>query len=127
MNLNRHQQRGMANSTMVFLLLFIILGLWLFFNLFPFYLENSKVKKVLETIQANTEAPQKSEKELQKMVLDGLADKGLQRINNENVNDYVDITKTAEGFQITIKYEQRELITGNLFFLNKFEKTVATP
>ncbi len=124
---NRHQQRGMATSSLIFLLLTIIFGLWLFFNLFPFYLENSKVSKVLGTIQANTEAPQKSEKELQKMVLDGLADKGLTRINNENVNDYVDINKTANGFQITIQYEQRELISGNLFFLNRFEKTVEAP
>jgi predicted transcriptional regulator len=82
---------------------------------------------VLDTLKANTEALQKSEKELQKMVLDGLADKGLRRITNENVNDYVDITKTGDGFQITIKYDQEEPITGKLFFLNKFEKTVEAP
>lgn len=127
MNHHRHQQRGMATSSLIFLLLTIIFGLWLFFNLFPFYLENSKVSKVLGTIQANSEALQKSEKELQKMVLDGLADKGLTRINNENVNDYVDINKTTDGFQITIRYEQEEPISGNLFFLNKFEKTVEAP
>ena len=127
MHINRHQQRGMATSSLVFLLITLIFGLWLFFNLFPFYLENSKVRKVLGTIQANSEALQKNEKELQKMVLDGLADKGLTRINNENVNDYVDINKTANGFQITIQYEQRELISGNLFFLNQFEKTVEAP
>lgn len=127
MNHNRRQQCGMATSSLIFLLLTIIFGLWLFFNLFPFYLENSKVRKVLGTIQANSEALQKNEKELQKMVLDGLADKGLTRINNENVNDYVDINKTANGFQITIQYEQRELISGNLFFLNQFEKTVEAP
>jgi hypothetical protein len=128
MSITKHQQRGLAGSATVLLIVIIIFSLWVFFKLFPFYMENAKVTNVLETIQTTPEALQKSNDELRRMVLDGFSNKDLKRINQDNFDSYVKISKEATGFEITVKYDQTVPIASNLYFLNKFEKTVvATP
>ena len=121
------QQRGLANSSIMFLIVIIVFSLWVFFKLFPMYLENKKVSQVLEDIKGNSEIAQKTSEEVRRMLRDGFSNKNITRISDENFQDQVTIIKTEQGFEITVKYQQTAPIMGKLSFLNQFEKTVEAP
>lgn len=122
-----YQQRGLSSSSIMFLIMIITFSLWIFFKLFPMYLENKKVSQVLEDIKSNPEALQKTSEEIKRLLRDGLSNKNITRITEENFQDQVTITKTERGFEITVKYQQIAPVMGKLSFLNQFEKTVEAP
>ncbi len=123
--ITKSRQRGLANSTMFFLLIAVIIGVWLLLKLIPFYMENKAVRNVLDELAANAEIQQKSQLDIKKIFLDSLAAKNQIRINNDNFDDYIQITKPVEGgVDIAVHYDQKSRITGNLYFMNKFEKSV---
>ncbi|GEM_PF-1092082 len=123
--ITKSRQRGLANSTMFFLLIAVIMGVWLLLKLIPFYMENKAVRNVLDELATNTEIQQKSQLDIKRMFLDSLAAKNQIRINNDNFDDYIKIVKPVEGgVDIAVHYDQESRITGNLYFLNKFEKSV---
>jgi len=127
MKINKHHQSGLANSTIFFLIVIIAFTLWVFFKLFPLYLENRKVTQVLDDMKGNSEALQKDLLGLKRMLKDGLVSKDVKSISEENFDEQVKITKTEQGFEIVINYQQKAPITGHLYFLNEVEKTVEAP
>lgn len=123
--ITKSRQRGLANSTMFFLLIAVIMGVWLLLKLIPFYMENKAVRNVLDELAANAEIQQKSKSDIKRIFLDSLAAKNQIRINNDNFDNHIQIVKPVEGgVEIAVHYDQESRITGNLYFLNKFEKSV---
>lgn len=123
-------QTGLATSGLILLIVIGIFGVWLFLKLFPLYMENRKVTAVLEQVRTNPEALKKTNTELQRLVYDGLREKELDRITQENMKNHISVTRgvaAGEGFEITVQYQQEVPINSTLSFLNRFEKTVEAP
>jgi hypothetical protein len=127
MNINMHQQRGISGTTLMFVIFILIFVLWIFFKLFPIYMENMKVEDALENIKEEQNVVQKTAPEIQRFFLAQLSEKDVDLFNNENVKQHLTVNRNEGIVEITVKYERRKPLMGNVFFLVEFENSVEVP
>jgi len=78
MNINKHQQRGMSGTTIMFLIVILIVVLIVFFKLFPLYMDNWKVVDALESISENDNVFLKTNRQIQSLFLKQLSNKDIE-------------------------------------------------
>jgi flagellar biosynthesis protein FliP len=127
MKINMHQQRGMSGTTLAFIIFILIFVLWIFFKLFPIYVENMKVEDALEKIKEEQNAAQKTAPEIQQFFLAQLSEKDVELFDNKNVKQHLTVRRDKVVVEITVKYERRKPLMGNVFFLVEFENSVEVP
>lgn len=129
MNINKHQQRGVAATTFMFLIVILVFLLWIFFKLFPLYMENWKVVSALEEIQEEQNITQKMDGDIRRLFLEYLSDKDVELFDNENIKQHLSIYRMTEEktVEITVEYEKIEPLMGNISFLIKFENRIEAP
>jgi len=129
MNINKAQQRGMATTTLMFLIVILVFILWIFFKLFPLYMENWKVVSALEELQEEQNITQKMDGDIRRLFLDYLSDKDVELFDKENIKQHLTIYRMTEEkkVEITVEYEKIEPLMGNISFLLKFENRIEAP
>jgi len=128
MNINKHQQRGMSFSSIAFIIFILIFVLWIFFQLFPIYVENWKIADALEKIKEQQKVDQRTEREIQQIFLTHLSEKKVEGFDNENIKQHLSIIRSGEGtVEITMKYQRTEPLMGNVSFLLDFENDIEAP
>ncbi len=129
MNINKAQQRGMATTTLMFLIVILVFILWIFFKLFPLYMENWKVVSALENFQEEQNITQKMDGDIRRLFLDYLSDKDVELFDKENIKQHLTIYRMTEEkkVEITVEYEKTEPLMGNISFLLKFENRIEAP
>ena len=99
--------------------IFVIVGL----KLIPAYLEVYKIGASMESLASDAEAHTKSPRELRTMLLKRLDINMIYDIKSEDI----DITRSANGYNIEVDYEPRIPFFGNLYFVIVYDKTVTVP
>ncbi|MCK5521764.1 MAG: DUF4845 domain-containing protein [Thiomargarita sp.] len=129
MNFNKHQQRGMGGITMMFLIVIFIFALIIFFKLFPVYMENLKVVNALEDIAEDQKIFNKTDRDIQSLILREMSKKDIELFNAQNIKEHVTIDRISEEelVEVTMTYQQEKPFLGNVFFLVKFEERVELP
>jgi hypothetical protein len=129
MNINKHQQRGMAGTTLMFLIVILVFLLWIFFKLFPLYMENWNVASALEEFQEEQNITLKMDGDIRRLFLEYLSDKDVELFDNENIKQHLSIYRMTEEkkVEITVEYEKTEPLMGNISFLLKFENRIEAP
>jgi hypothetical protein len=130
MNIKTPQhQRGMAGTTLMFVIVILVFSLWIFFKLFPVYMENWKVGSALENLQEEQNITQKMDGDIRRLFLEYLSDKDVELFDNENIKQHVTIYRMTEEkkVEITVEYEKIEPLMGNISFLLKFENRIEAP
>ncbi len=129
MNINKHQQRGMSFSSIAFIIFILIFSLWIFFQLFPIYVENWKIVDALEKIKEQQKVDQRTDHEIRQIFLTLLSEKKVEGFDNENLKQHLTVIRRSdEGIvEITLKYQRTEPLTGNISFLLDFENYIEAP
>jgi hypothetical protein len=129
MNINKHQQRGMSFSSIAFIIFILIFSLWIFFQLFPIYVENWKIVDALEKIKEQQKVDQRTDHEIRQIFLTILSEKKVEGFDNENLKQHLTVVRRSdEGIvEITLKYQRTEPLTGNISFLLDFENYIEAP
>ncbi len=129
MNINKHQQRGMGGMTIMFLIVILIFALIVFFKLFPVYMDNWKVVNALENIAEDQKVFNKTDRDIQGIILGELSKKDIELFETQNIKEHVTSERISdeELVEITMAYQQEKQFLGNVFFLVKFENSVKLP
>jgi hypothetical protein len=129
MNINKHQQRGMGGLTIMFLIVIFIFALIVFFKLFPVYMDNWKVVNALESIAEDEKVFNKTDRDIQRIILRELSEKDIELFDAQNIKEHVTIERISDDelVEVTMTYQQEKLFVGNIFFLLKFKERVELP
>lgn len=112
------KQRGMTGLgwlTVLFLIgFFAFLGL----KLIPIYLEHYSIKSVVESLNREPQITKKSPAEIRKLVMKRLKINSVYDFKKE----YLKIKKSGGVMTITVSYEVREPMAGNIEALLTFKE-----
>lgn len=108
---------GLGWITVLFLIGFFI---FLAFKLVPIYLEHHSVKSVLASLQEEPLITKQSVTKVRSMVLKRLNTNGVRDIKKEHIN----INKTPGTLNVSIVYEVRKDMVGNIDILVSFDDEV---
>ena len=117
---SRHRQKGL--STVGWIMVVGIFGLFVvtFFKVFPMYYGNFKLKSVLQAMQQDSQLDTKSKREIWLSLQRRLFVDEVRSITREHVTMERKDGKTT----VTVTYENRDDLIGNLFIGAKFSESV---
>lgn len=116
------QQRGITKFIMPLAILAII-G-WLGFKLVPIYMEQSKILSSLENVKALPDAKKQSASNIKKALIRRFGVNDIKKINNNNYDEFIKYERTAEGFNLIVKFQDEVPVYGNLYLVSKFDQTI---
>ena len=127
--LGRERERGVGLIN--FLLICALIGFFALvgLRLFPLYMESFKVSTAMEAIASETGVGEKSNREIQNSMLRRFEVDDVDRFTDRNIRDYLTIkpNENGTGRILTMDYEAREPLLGNLDIVLKFNKSVTLP
>lgn len=114
------RQRGMTTLGLLLVLamaaFFVLIGL----KLYPIYYDSFKVGSALNSLKADPTLATKTSSEI--------VDRLLKRLSIDNVDHVeksdVTVEKTAQGIRVSVDYEARKNIVGNVDIIVSFAKAV---
>ena len=120
MTMNPIRQRGMTTIALVLVLalvaFFVLLGL----KLYPIYYDSFKVGAALDSLKGDTTLTSKTPAEV--------VDRLMKRLSIDNVDHVeksdVTVEKTGKGIHVSVEYEARKNIVGNVDVVVSFSKAV---
>ena len=106
----------------------IVISIALFFTLIgmkmvPTYLENYAINQVLENMTRDRSVRDMGGRELKTTVLKRFRINGVYDFRKEDVK----IVKDQGGYKISVDYEVRKPVVGNVFIVMTFAKSVVVP
>ncbi|MEK7990845.1 MAG: DUF4845 domain-containing protein [Thiotrichaceae bacterium] len=117
-----HQQRGITKYIMPLAIIGII-G-WLGFQIVPIYLEQSKILSALENLKSVPNIKKQSAGNIKKALMRRFGVNDIEKINNNNYDDFVKYERTTTGFNLIVKFQDEVPIYGNLYITSKFDQTI---
>lgn len=118
-----HKQKGLTLISILIILVFVLSQVVVAMKIVPEYISDSSVKSVLGQLKTDIEAKGLTSKKLKILVIKRL------RINNVyNVKpDNIKVTRGKGELKVTIDYEPRGTLFGNLDYIIKFHHEVVVP
>jgi hypothetical protein len=123
------QQRGMSGVSLMFLLIILVIGLIMFFKLFPLYMDNWKVVDALEQLKGEENIIQKMDNEIRTLFLQKLNTKDVKLFNNDDVKQVLTITHRSDQNEIdlVLEYQRTTKFMSNISFLVDFKEQITIP
>ncbi len=113
------KQNGMTMLGMMIVVGFILFQLVLVMNIFPAYMTDSTIKNIIEKLPEDPSVKNKTAKEVKAIILKRM------RINSVyGLEDIVKVKKARGEIIVTVDYEPRGTLVGNLEYIIKFEHEV---
>ena len=113
-------QRGMTMISWMLvigvLVFFVVIGI----TLIPTYIENYSVKNILASLEQDRLSAKKTPKQIKDTIMKRLKINGVYEFQR----DFIKIKKEKEGMKVTIDYEIRKPIVGNLDAVMSFSDQV---
>lgn len=125
----KHRQRGVSGFGLLVLLGMLAFSLWIFFTLFPMYMETMRLDKSMDFLEKEitNDASKRNAGAIQNILASNLNVEGseIPIYQKEVFNRLVDIQRSP--FMVTLKYDQEANLAANLWLTVKFEKTIEAP
>ena len=123
--ISKRLQRGMSIWVLMYILgslgVFGLVGL----KLFPAYLESFKVDKALEGLMNEPRINNMSKNEIKSSLVKRLDIDEVRTITERNFKEFVTIDKKANRVVVTVDYESKVPLAGNVSVVAHFYKQVA--
>lgn len=120
---NIKQQQGLTLISWVVVIVFLLFQLVIAMNVLPVYMTDSSVKAIVEKLPDDPKARQKSPKELKLMVVKRLSMNSVYTVDSDSIK-----VKKGRGENIlTIEYEPRGKLIGNLEYIVSFKHEARVP
>ncbi|MBL1261191.1 MAG: DUF4845 domain-containing protein [Thiotrichaceae bacterium] len=114
------KQRGVSGSGFIAIIAVIGLSVMILLKLFPVYMEHFNVSTSLESLSNEEDI-----KELNKRAIKTLLQRRFSINNVENVNqEHIEIKKTKTEMTISIIYEVRKPLVGNIDMIIHFNDQI---
>ena len=113
----QEKQRGMTLISWIVVIAFLGFQAVLFMNVIPVYISDNSVKTVMETMENDSNLRTASSKKIKSLLIKKLKINNIYSIKGDNIS----IKKVKLGRQITIKYEPRGTLIGNLDYIVTFQ------
>ena len=117
------KQRGLTMISWMVVIVFFLFQAVLAMNLLPVYFTDSTVGTVIEQLPSDADAQRATAKELKNMVMKRLGINSAYSIKPE----FVKVKKGRDEKIVTIEYEPRGTLVGNLEFIVSFKHEVTVP
>ncbi len=119
----KQRQRGMTFLGIVIILLILGSALYAGIRLVPVYLEYSKVVRSLNQVRDEHAAIDTNQNLIRRSLERRWDVEDIQRIGWKEI----EITRTADGFDVNAFYDAEEPFVANVYLLVKFDHTVSIP
>lgn len=122
-----YKQRGMTLISLLIVVSLLAVVALIVMKLFPLYNESFKVTSSLESVAGQSGVGSKSSAELQKLLLRSFEIQDVDQFNEYNLKKYLKVSKKkgTKDRDMTMKYEIRGPLFGDLDAVLKYDKTVA--
>ncbi len=117
----RKQQQGMTTIGLIILIAFIGFVGFGVMQLVPVYLENMKVKQVLNQTKTSLDNQSASIVAIRQQLDKSANVEGLYDVN---VNRDFVIARTGQGYSVTMNYERERAFLANVYLVAKFEESI---
>ncbi len=116
------KQRGITK----FIIPLIIIGTigWLGFQLFPIYMEQSKIMSSLESIKSIPDIKKQSAMTVKKALMRRFGVNDVSKIKNNNYDEFIKYKRTPEGFELIVQFQDEIPLFSNLYLISKFDQTI---
>lgn len=116
-------QSGMTMISMVIVVVFLLFQVVIAMNVIPVYLTDSNVKKIMEELPNNAAIRKASRKEMKNLILKRIRVNSIYSIKPEHVK----VKKGGDVRIVTIEYEPRGKLIGNLEYIISFKHEAKVP
>ncbi len=116
-------QSGMTMISMVIVVVFLLFQVVIAMNVIPVYLTDSNVKKIMEELPNNAAIRKASRKEMKNLILKRIRVNSIYSIKPEHVK----VKKGGDVRVVTIEYEPRGKLIGNLEYIISFKHEAKIP
>ena len=118
-----YKQQGMTMVSWM-----IVIGIALFFvmiglKMVPSYMEFYSIKQVLTGVSEDRTLRKKSRGEIRKLIMKRLKINGVYEFNKDNLA----FKKIKEGMELSVDYEVRKPVAGNVTIMMHFQHKVDLP
>ncbi len=122
-------QRGIGFLNFLFICALIGFFALMGMRLFPLYMESFKVSTAMQAVASMAGAGEKSSREIQTSMLRRFEVDDVDRFTDHNIRNYLTIKPNEEGTGrvLTMSYEARGPLFGNLDMVLKFDKSITIP
>ncbi|HZC01515.1 MAG TPA: DUF4845 domain-containing protein [Gammaproteobacteria bacterium] len=122
-------QRGLSFWGFLFVCAFIGFIALAVIRLFPLYMESFKVSTAIEAMANMTGVATKSGREIQTSLLRRFEIDDVDRFTEHNIKNHLAIkpNEDGKGRTLTMAYEARGPLLGNLDAVLKFDKSILIP
>jgi hypothetical protein len=122
-------QNGLSFWGFLFVCAFIGFVALAVIRLFPLYMESFKVSTAIEAMATMTGVATKSSREIQTSLLRRFEIDDVDRFTEHNIKDHLAIkpNEDGKGRTLTMAYEARGPLLGNLDVVLKFDKSILIP
>jgi len=121
----RHKQKGLTAITWIILLGLIGIQLVLALRIFPVYLNYNTVQSIMDELETNPEVRGETPKEIRSLIYRRLQVNNITAL--QNTRNAFKFKKLSDGLQVSVHYEEKGPIYGNLEFVATFDHQVVIP
>lgn len=115
----RKQQQGLTMISILFLMAIVIFFIVLGMKIGPVYLENSSIKGILESLPSNRSLKTSTPKKIRRVIA-----KKFNINSIYNYDKYVSVKKKGGKITVTMPYEVRKNVVGNLDVIMAFDEKI---
>jgi len=119
----RSGQRGLTMISWMVVLVFLLFQAVIAMNVIPVYMTDSSVKSIMEALPSDAAAQNATTKELKPMVAKRLSMNSVYTIKPEHIK----VQKGRAENIVTIEYEPRGKLIGNLEYIVSFKHEARVP
>ena len=122
------QQTGLTFIGLCFILSFIAIVVVFVLRLFPLYNEKFQIEAAMNTVVSQPESAKRSIEETRSAFMRALAVTNINRFNNKNIKDHVNIIKPAKSGEppmLHVQYEATNKLFADIQLLLSFDRQLA--
>ncbi len=123
LNKSIYKQQGVTMITMIIIVVFILFQIVIAMNVIPVYLTDSSVKSLIEELPDDPKAREASAKELKNLVMKRISMNSIYTVKS----NHVQVKKERGANVVTIEYEPRGKLIGNLEYIVSFKHEAKVP
>ena len=117
------RQKGLTMISWLVLLAIVLFNGVIALNVVPVYINDHSVKSVMKNLEMDSSVRGKHPKALKELITKRLRINNVYTVTKENIS----VKKTKIGYMITINYEPRGKLVGNLDYIVTFRHDANIP
>ena len=117
------KQKGLTLISWLVIIAVVLFNAIIALNVVPVYLNDHSVKTLMQSLESDSAVRGATPKQIKEIITKRLRINNIYSINK----DHIAIKKTKSGYLVTIEYEPRGRLVGNLDYIVSFKHEATLP